>query len=68
MKTWQYKIIVSRQNFKKESVYSSFIPQKNKYYVKEILSYCFKHIETDRFDGICHLWKFSISLNSFPSL
>lgn len=63
MKTSQYKTIVSRQNFKKESVHSSFTPQKDKYYAKQIPKCCFNQIETDQIDGICHLWKFSISLN-----
>lgn len=63
LKTWPYKPIVSRQNFKKESIHSSLTPQKNKYYAKQILKYCFNQIETNQFDGICHLWKFSISLH-----
>lgn len=63
MKTWQYKTIVSRQNFKKEYVISSLTPQKNKYYAKQILKYCFNQIETNQFDGVCHLLKFSVSSN-----
>lgn len=63
MKTWQYKTIVSRQNFKKEYVHSSLTPQKNKYDAKQILKYFFNQIETNQFDGVCRLLKFSVSSN-----
>lgn len=67
MKTWQYKAIVSRQNFQRQSIISSVTPPRNKYCAKQILKDCFNQIDTNQPDGIYHLWKFSVSLILYAS-